>query len=41
MGTTFKGQAVQVQARWTAWPLKVVPIVSPETSVTNQKQPLL
>jgi len=40
MGTTFKGQAVEQACTWTAWPLKVVPIVSPEMSLANYQSTL-
>jgi hypothetical protein len=40
MGTNFRGQAVRKACTWTAWPLKVVPIVSPETSLANNQSTL-
>ena len=40
MGTTFRGQAVRQACTWTAWPLKVVPTVSPETSLANYQSTL-
>jgi len=41
MGAIFKGHAVQeTSTSWTAWPLKMVPIGCPETSVLNNHSTL-